>query len=510
MRLANIVSTICIFLLFTGYSAAQKIDSKVVDRWVNDQMYEAITEHRDLVSIPCDAFYPEDMDKNIEWLHTAFKKRGFEVKSLSTPTIPIVLAEKKIDPKLPTVLFYIHFDGQPVDASKWDQDDPFTPVLKRQNAEGVWEIVPYEQAKDWDKEWRAYARAAADDKGPIIMFLHALDILEQQKIRPAYNIKVLLDGEEEKGSAGLKKTVEKYRDEYQADRMIIMDGPAHPTNRPTLTFGCRGSTSATLVVYGPKLPQHSGHYGNYAPNPAFRAAKLLASMKDEDGRVLIDGFYDGIKIDAATRAILEAVPDDQKSIQAQIGIALPDKVGNTYQEALQYPSLNIRGMSSAWIGAQTRTIVPDKAIVQLGIRLVKETEGKRMLALVKNHIEAQGYYVIDREPTEEERLKYPRIATFRPRGVTNAFRTEIDSPTGQWLTSAIQRIYNEEPVRLRTMGGTIPITPIVESLGIQAAIVPMVNMDNNQHSPNENLRLGNLYNGIKTCIGIFTEPLPKE
>jgi acetylornithine deacetylase/succinyl-diaminopimelate desuccinylase-like protein len=506
MRNIYSILSISFLLLFAGHAVAQKVNAELVDTWVMKQMPIALTEHRDLVSIPCDAFYPKDMDENIAWLRSAFEKRGFKVKTLSTPSIPIVLAERVVDSDLPTVLFYIHFDGQPVDASKWDQEDPFQPVLKKQNTKGEWEALSYDEINKWDKEWRIYARAAADDKGPIIMFLQALDVMAQQKIQPAYNIKVLLDGEEEKGSSGLKQTVEKYRDEYTADRMIIMDGPAHPTNNPTVTFGCRGSTSATLVVYGPKLPQHSGHYGNYAPNPAFRAAKLLASMKDDDGRVLIKGFYDGISIDTETRAILEAVPDDQASIRAQIGIALADKVGNTYQEALQYPSLNIRGMSSAWIGAQTRTIVPDKAIVQLGIRLVKETDGARMLALVKNHIESQGYYVIDREPTEVERLKYPRIATFRERGVTNAFRTEIDSPTGQWLTSAIQRIYGEDPVRIRTMGGTIPITPIVEALGISAVIVPMVNMDNNQHSPNENLRLGNLYNGIKTCIGIFTEP----
>ncbi len=496
-----------IILFSQSCISAQNLSKAEVDTWVKNQIPLAITEHHDFVSIPCDAFYPEDMTKNIEWLKQAFEKRNFKVNILKTPSIPIVLAEQVIDSKLPTVLFYIHFDGQPVDPSKWDQDDPFKPVIKQKNKAGAWEAIKHKDYTAWDSEWRIFARAAADDKGPIIMFLNALDILKKQKIKPAYNIKVLLDGEEEKGSSGLKKTVEKYKEIYKADRLIIMDGPAHPTNRPTLTFGCRGITSATLVVYGPKVPQHSGHYGNYAPNPAFRAAQLLSSMKDDQGRVLIKGFYDGIVMDKKTKAILKAVPDDQKSIQAQIGIALPDQVGTTYQEALQYPSLNIRGMSSAWIGAQTRTIVPEKAVVQLGIRLVKETEGKRMLGLLKSHIESQGYYVIDREPSESERLKHPKIATFIERSVTNAFRTEIDSPTGKWLTNAIQKIYNEDPVRIRTMGGTIPVTPIIQTLGISAAIVPMVNMDNNQHSPNENLRIGNLYNGIKTCLGIFTEKL---
>ncbi len=486
---------------------AQDFDPKKIDEWVTEIMPNAINEHRDLVSLPCDAYYPEDMLKNVEWLKKAFSKRKFAVKILETETVPIVLAERIIDGDKPTVLFYIHFDGQPVDKRKWEQEDPFTPVLKRKNKKDEWEEVEYDEVNNWDKEWRVFARAAADDKGPIIMFLKALDIMESENLSQQYNIKVLLDGEEEKGSEGLKATLEKYKEDYKADKLIIMDGPAHPTNRPTLTFGCRGITSATLVIYGPKVAQHSGHYGNYAPNPAFRASRLLASMKDDDGRVLIDGFYDGIELDAQVRAILEAVPDDEKFIQRQIGVAESEKVGKTYQESLQFPSLNVRGMSSAWIGNQTITIVPENAVIQLGIRLVKETDGNRMKELVKRHIETQGYYLLDREPTDEERLKHPKIATFIGRPVTNAFRTEINSPTGDWLTSAIQKVYNEEPVRIRTMGGTIPVTPIIEALGVPAAIVPMVNMDNNQHSPNENLRLGNLYNGIKTCLGILTQEI---
>ena len=507
MKKYSLVFSLVLFASSFSTLFAQTFSPKEIDEWTTNIMPKAIQEHRDLVSIPCDAYYPEDMAKNVEWLKKAFTKRKFAVRVLETETIPIVFAERIFDSRLPTVLFYIHFDGQPVDKRKWDQEDPFTPVIKKKNDKGEWEEVNYSQASKWDKEWRVFARAAADDKAPIIMFLKALDIMQSQNLYQAYNIKVLLDGEEEKGSAGLKSTVEKYKDIYKADRLIIMDGPAHPTNRPTLTFGCRGIASATLVVYGPKVPQHSGHYGNYAPNPAFRAARLLASMKDDNGRVLVKDFYKGIEFDAKTRAILEAVPDDEKYIQNQIGIAFPDQVGKTYQESLQYPSLNVKGMSSAWIGKQTRTIVPDKAIIQLGIRLVKETDGKDMLELVKQHIESQGYYVIDREPTLEERLKHPKIATFIGRPSVNAFRTEVDSPTGQWLTKAIKRVYNEEPVRIRTMGGTIPVTPIIQTLGVPAAIVPMVNMDNNQHSPNENIRLGNLYNGIKTCLGILMQEI---
>jgi acetylornithine deacetylase/succinyl-diaminopimelate desuccinylase-like protein len=202
------------------------------------------------------------------------------------------------------------------------------------------------------------------------------------------------------------------------------------------------------------------------------------------------------------------VPDKTEDINRRLAIAEAEKVGGNYQESLQYPSLNIRGMASAWIGKQTRTIVPDKATAQLGIRLVPESDGDRLLSLVKSHIEDQGYYVIDREPTLDERLEHQKIATFTGRKSVNAFRTPLDSPTGQWLTAALKKGYDgEEPVRIRTMGGTVPVVLLIESLDAPAVIVPMVNMDNNQHSPNENLRVGNMINGIKTCVGIFSEPI---
>ncbi len=482
--------------------------SQNIDALVMKKLPEALKEHREFVSLPCDATYPEDMTANVEWMKDAFTRRGFEVSVLETETVPLVLAEKIVDASLPTVLFYLHFDGQPVDPSVWDQEDPFVPVVKKQNSAGEWEVVSYEEfLKKPDPEHRIFGRAAADDKGPILMVLTAMDLMKQLGRTPAFNMKILLDGEEEKGSAGLKTTLEANKKKYAADHIIIMDGPAHPTNRPTLTFGCRGIASATLTVYGAQLPQHSGHFGNYAPNPAFRMAHLLSSMKDEDGRVLIDGFYDGIQLDDKTRKVLSDVPDKTEDINDRLAIAEAEKVGSNYQESLQYPSLNIRGMASAWIGKQTRTIVPDKATAQLGIRLVPESDGDRLLGLLRSHIESQGFYVIDREPTKEERLKHKKIATFTGQKAVNAFRTPLDSPTGNWLTGALKKVYGEEPVRIRTMGGTVPVVLLIESLGAPAVIVPMVNMDNNQHSPNENLRVGNFINGVKTCIGIFSQPI---
>jgi acetylornithine deacetylase/succinyl-diaminopimelate desuccinylase-like protein len=498
------------FLLFLPQSSNAQSPSKL-DPFIQSQIPAVLEEHRSFVSIPCDNRKTEDMLKNIEWLEKAFQKRGFETKALKTPTIPVFFAQKIVDDNLPTVLFYMHFDGQPIDPSKWNQEHPFTPVIKFQNKNKEWEVIDYRTITNQiNPEWRIYGRAAADDKGPILMFLSALDLMKERNKKPVFNIKILLDGEEERGSEGLKSTLDQYKEIYDADYLIIMDGPAHPTNQPTLTFGCRGIASGAITVYGPKVPQHSGHFGNYAPNPVFRMSHLLASMKDEDGKVLINGFYDGINLNEETLAVLDNVPDDERSIQNRIGVAEAEKVGRNYQESLQYPSLNIRGMASAWISRQTRTIVPDKATAQFGIRLVKESDGERLLELVKKHIESRGYYVINREPTDKERLKYPKICTMVGKKSVNAFRTDLDSDIGIWLSNAIKKVHHQDPVRIRTMGGTVPVTPIIESLNLPAVIVPMVNMDNNQHSPNENLRLGNLIDGIKTCYGILTEEIQIE
>jgi acetylornithine deacetylase/succinyl-diaminopimelate desuccinylase-like protein len=287
--------------------------------------------------------------------------------------------------------------------------------------------------------------------------------------------------------------------------LIIFDGPPHVSNEPTLKFGARGIATVTLTTFGPRVPQHSGHYGNYAPNPGIRLAHLLASMKDDRGRVTIPGWYDGVTLDPETKAILARVPDDEEQIRQRLGIAERDLVGDNLQEAVQYPSLNVRGLSSGWVGAQSRTIVPATATAEIDIRLVKESDPERLLSLLLQHIEAQGYYVIDSEPTENERMTRPKIASLQSSVSYAAFRTEFDSEPGRWLSRAFERLYGKEPIKIRTSGGSIPISPFVETLGVPAVSVPTVNGDNNQHSPNENLRVGNFIEGIKIMVAVLAE-----
>jgi len=381
-------------------------------------------------------------------------------------------------------------------------------TLKARNENGQWATLDWSALQgEINPEWRIFARSASDAKGPINMFLAAIDVLLQNELQPNYNIKVVMDSEEELGSPPLPAAVKKYQQALSADKLIILDGPMHPSNLPTLVFGARGIATVRLTTYGPRVPQHSGHYGNYVPNPAMRLAQLLASMKDDYGRVTIPGFYDGIEMNREIRDVLAAVPDDEASIKCEIGFAEADRVGNSLQAAIQYPSLNVRGMRAGWVGAKVRTIIPEAAVANMDIRLVRESDPQRLIQLLREHIEAQGYHLCDGLPSDEERLQYPRLASMSARVAYEAFRTPLDDPIGPWLQRALRRTHGVAPVIIRTHGGSVPIAPFVNTLDVPAVIVPLVNPDNNQHSPNENIRLANYFMGVETCLGILIEPL---
>jgi len=497
------------FLIVPFTSLSQYLNSEKIEELSKSKLPKVITEFRELLAIPNDANYELHVEENAKWMKAAFKKRNFTVQVLNTNGPDVLLASRTVKNPAKTVMFYLHIDGQPVDSSKWFQDSPYEPVLKTK-VESGWEIIGWENVEgEIDPEWRVFARSASDAKGPVVMFLGAIDIIDENDISSNFNIKVIMDFEEEKGSPNLADALEKYKTELESDMLVILDGPRHISNKPTLTFGARGITTITLTVSGPRVPQHSGHYGNYAPNPAFKLSALLSSMKDESGVVLIPGYYDGIEIDDKTRKILEAVPDDEDMIKANIGIAKIDGIATNYQEAIQYPSLNIRGMQSGWIGKQARTIIPATATAEIDVRLVKESSSDRLVGLIRGHISSKGYHFVDSVPSEDERKLFPNLISMTSTNSYGAFRTAFDSDIGTWLYSAMVRTFDEEPIRIRTSGGSIPIAPFVSTLGIPAVTVPNVNRDNNQHSPNENLRLGNLEEGIRICLAILSEPFTK-
>lgn len=503
-------ATICALgLLATGAAAADSPDlvpAAQLRDMVDAHAREATSLFREFLAIPNDANDPGQIPPLNDWVRSSFESRGFETQLLPTAGSPSVFAEKRSPGASKTVLIYLQADGQPVDPSAWEQPDPYQAVLKERDEAGEWHIIDWARLeKELDPDWRVYARSAADSKGPMTQFLVAVELLASVKADLGYHVKVLVDTEEELGSPNLADAVRAHRELLASDMLLIFDGPPHVSNKPTVSLGARGIATVTLTAWGPRVAQHSGHYGNFVPNPAMDLAHILASMKTRDGVVAIEGFYDGVEIDERVRRVLESVPDDEDAILAAMGLRRSDAVAATLQEAIQYPSLNIRGLSAAWTGSQRRTIIPPTAVAEIDIRLVRESDAERLIGLLRRHIEGQGVTVLDHEPTDEERLAHERIVTMTHHIAYGAFRTDPDAAPALMARAGMRHLYGEEPILIRTMGGSIPIAPIIDALGVPAAIVPTVNMDNNQHSPNENLRLGNFLEGIAILMSVLQQ-----
>lgn len=500
---------LAVFLMGLAVTAqAQPMDQARLDALTDRYAPASFEMFHALLSLPNDANNTLEIEQNMAWVDSAFTARGFTTTPLETSGFPLLLAERTVAQPERTVLIYLQIDGQPVDPTRWLQKTPYTPTLKALGEDQTWTAIPWQALTDGplNRDWRIFARSASDAKGPVAMLLTALDVAAAEGLAPTYDMKVIMDFEEELGSPHLPAAVARHKEALAADMLIIYDGPRHVSNQPSLTFGARGIATIDLIVYGPRVPQHSGHYGNYAPNPAFHLARVLASMKDDAGRVTIPGYYDGITLDDATRSILAQVPDDEAALQRSLGIAYPDSVATTYQEALQYPSLNVRGMAAGWVDAAVRTIIPSYAHAEIDVRLVPESDPAYLLGLIRQHIQDQGFYVISRPPNDEERATYGRIASFTSSVAYGAYRTPYDAEVGVWLTRAMRRAFGQDPIRKRISGGSIPIAPFIQTLGLPAVTVPTVNADNNQHSPNENLRVGNYLDGVKTFLAILTEP----
>ena len=509
--MAKAVLGVLLLMLAVSAPQAREWDDQVVKA-----AQKNFPEYLDLLAIADVADNPADIQRNAAFLQQAFNRRGFKTQLLTNPADrPLVLAElKAASAGAKTLLLYIHFDGQPVIPEEWAQKSPFDPVVKQRDGQGAWHEIARDKllAQPFDPELRVFARAASDDKAPIMMLLTAIDMLKAQGKAPASNIKVILDSEEEIGSPSLAGVVEANAAAFKADALVILDGPVHGSGRPTLVFGNRGIAQAALVVYGPRSPLHSGHFGNYVPNPALRLAALLASMKDDGGRVLVEGYYEGVALTPADRATLAATGDDEAALRKRAGIARAESVGATYQEALQYPSLNVRGMVAAAVGSKAANIIPSEATAELDLRTTPETDGRKLFELIRKHIEKQGYHLIDGPPSDADRATYDKLASFRLGSVQSAERTPMDSPLERWAAAALKSATapdpGGDPVRIRMMGGTVPTDVLVDALHLPFIGVPTVNADNNQHAHDENLRIGNFIGGTQTLFSLLVTPFP--
>src|SRR5437016_8249666 len=468
-----------------------------------------LTEFTRLLAIPNVASDHENIRRNAQLILEMMQRRGLnpqllEAKSKDTP--PAVYGEWNVSRATHSIVFYAHYDGQPVDPKQWTASPPFQPTWRTAAMEAGGQVVTLPASGEINPEWRLYARAASDDKAGVMAILTAFDALRAQGIAPSLNIKFIFEGEEEAGSPHLGEIIDLHKDLLAADAWIICDGPVHQSGRKQVVFGVRGDQNVDVTVYGAKRPLHSGHYGNWAPNPAMLLARLLASMKDDTGRVTIAGWYEGVEAlgDVERRAIAEAPAYDDE-LRSQLGLARTEGNGKSLLELINQPSLNINGISSGDVGALARNVIPTTATAVLDLRLVKGNDHARQVQRLIDHIRKQGFYVIDHEPTDAERKQHALIAKVVARsGGYNAERTRMDLPLAVAVIDAVQSTSKERIVLLPTSGGSLPLSIITDHLGTTTMTVPIANYDNNQHAENENLRLQNLWDGIETWAAVMT------
>lgn len=475
---------------------------------------EILSAYARLLALPNVAYRSSalELKANAEFLAAELQKRGAKTRLLELgPNVPpIVFGELPAPGATRTYAVYVHYDGQPVTPEEWQSGAPFTPTLySKAMADGGRPIPFPEKGKRVDPEWRIYARSASDDKGPFPAIFTALDALQAAGIPRRANLLFFFEGEEEAGSTHLEQYLAENRDLFaKVDGWLIGDGPTHQSRRPQLVFGVRGYFGFELTTYGAVRELHSGHYGNWAPNPAQRLAELIASMKDRDGNVTIAGFHDGTApISPEERRAIAAVPDYDAQLRQELGLAETEAGNAALLERLMISSLNIKGFQSAAVGDLARNVVPARAVATFDIRLAKGKSPADYPPVLEAHLAAQGYHVVHQDPDAATRLKYPRIVKIVYEPGYPAVRTAVDSPFATRVIEHSRRASSaDELVLLPTLGGSLPLFQFEKVLGQPIVIVPIVNHDNSQHAPDENLRMADLFYGIELYAALFTMP----
>jgi acetylornithine deacetylase/succinyl-diaminopimelate desuccinylase-like protein len=471
-------------------------------------------EFAELLRYPNRAFTPEIREAAV-YIRDRMRDVGVETELLELEgASPLVLGVVEVPGATRTLGIYVHYDGQPVDPSSWTHE-PFEPTLYDAAMEaGGRPIDLPAEGEPVDPEWRIYARSAGDDKAPIAAILPVLRSFTEAGLTPTSNLVFMFDGEEEAGSRNLGTYMEMASGVLDdIDIWLFFDGPAHSSGRPQVVFGVRGASGMEVTVYGASRNLHSGHYGNWAPDTGIILARLLASMKDDDGRVLIDGWYETFDaIGDEERAALEAMPDGEDELKRELGLVRTEGEPETLPERLLLPALNVRGITSGNTGDLAANVIPNTAVASLGIRMVRGNTAEQLRELIVDHIERQGFHVVEDDPDMETRLRYPRIAKVTGGlGGSIASRTSMANPFAQSVTAAARaaadRAFGEGALVVAPgMGGTLPLYLFTDVAGKPAMVVPVANHDNNQHAPDENLRIANLWYAIDLYAALMTMP----
>jgi acetylornithine deacetylase/succinyl-diaminopimelate desuccinylase-like protein len=492
-------------LLIPVYAVAQNLadtDPRLVAQAINDYRnqheHQIISDFAELLSIPNVAINLDDMYRNAEHITGLLEARGFKTQTLSAGGAPYVFAEMSTPNATETILIYAHFDGQPVQVENWAHG-PFTPTLLDAPAQdGGRQIHIADVDGAFDPEWRLYARSAGDDKMPIIAIIHVIDALKANNIPLSVNLKLLLDGEEERGSPTARALLTEYGHLMDADLFLFCDGPMHQSRQTQLVFGVRGGMTLDMTTYGAVRPLHSGHYGNWAPNPIMRMAYLLTSMRSESGRITIDGYYDNVAVKSELqRAAIAGMPVIDGMLQDELAVHTPEGDGMRIEELVMLPAFNARGMAAGGVGNQGRNVILSTATASINLRLVPNQQPARIRELIEAHVRGEGFYIVNDDPTHEELRAHEKVVKldWRGRDGNPGLRTALDHPMSERLIKLMRKIAPDLIVT-PTMGGTLPLNAFDDILQTPIIILPLANHDNNQHAENENIRLQNIWDAM--------------
>ena len=483
----------------SGLAADPATVARNTDAWRSEHSKQILQEFADLLALPNLASDRANIERNATFIRGMLAKRGLQADLLSLGEAPPIVVGNLIVPGAKqTIAFYAHYDGQPVDPAKW-KSDPFTPVMRDRDGRDV----DWHKAESIDPEWRLYARSAGDDKAPIIGMLAALDALHAQGIKPSFNLRFVFEGEEEAGSPHLADYLAKYPRELRPDAWVLCDGPVHQSRQMELFFGVRGTLDLELTVYGPVKGLHDGHYGNWVPNPIVRLTHLIDSMRNEDGRILIKGFYDEVAPPSkAERAALEKIPDVEPELRREFQIGATEGAGKHLNELLLLPALNVRGIEAGHVGEKASNTIQPEARASIDFRLVPDETPDSIKSLVERHLEAQGYKIVRDSPDAATRLSNPKLVRVNWGAGYPPARTSLDLPFSRQIAK-LMTAAGHEPVRLPSVGGSIPMYLFQQPDNTPVIGLPIANHDDNQHAADENLRLQNLWDGIDVYAALF-------
>jgi acetylornithine deacetylase/succinyl-diaminopimelate desuccinylase-like protein len=459
-----------------------------------------IDEFIRLLSLPNHASDTTNIERNAEFIKTMLESRGIMVRMLRVPGAPPVILGELHAPRARQMIgIYAHYDGQPVDPAQW-LNPPFSPVFRNRNGEEV----DWRAASTIDPEWRIYARSVGDDKAPIEATMTALDAVHSANIPLSVNVKFMFEGEEEVGSPHLAQVLKENSDAFDADIWLLCDGPVHQSRRMQVFFGARGQTTLEITTYGPAKALHSGHYGNWAPNPIVLLTHLIDSMRDMDGNILIPSFYDDIRpLTPTEQQAVAEIPAADNQLKHELAIAAPEGDGAPLAEQILKPALNLRGIHAGHVGAEAANVISTEAQASIDFRLVPNQTPDKVVSKVEDHIARQGFFIVHDNPDTATRQAHARVVKLQWGSGYPPYRASMEDPTAKAIVRAIETATGGPIVQVVALGGSVPMYLLEGARRTPVLGVPIANHDNNQHSSNENLRVQNLWDAIQIYAAVF-------